>query len=274
MGIDGQYDADGARIQPHFRRTSLMRGSPRPGGDSNPVLGLVIKIHHKDYDTNGYGAQAEYDVLIANSLMTLTNVVWSSWKNNRESGDEATLTAATDSPDLSNPENIQREFLESDGDLVLVDFVKGFGNTRFPIIVGTMNHLKSDEDTAPWHGESSDGIRRAIHHKGTSIVFEDDSTLDISIPDEKELTILIDGIQLFRVHRDSGGSGSVVELGTGAEKMLLAETFQTWWDSYVKNHTHAAGTLLDSTASPCSGNTAPAVGSFPTSALSDVSKNE
>ena len=228
----------------------------------------MVAVRHKDDPNNMNGNVAEYDVVLFDRYVTIPNVQTLGFKNNEDSGDEYTLKACTYTPDLSDPTQADNNFLSSDGDLVVVMFLSGI----YPVIVGTINHARSGADTATWHGETADGERRAWHHKGTSIIIEDDSTVEINLPVDKDFIINIDGNQLFKVVRTGGAN--TVELGNGAEKVILGESFQTWWDTNIANHVHAAGTLLDSMAGPVSGATAVMGESFDPTTLSDVTKTE
>ncbi len=265
MAIDGQDDRDGARQQGWLRRGSTIRKNTRWGGTTGTDMGLVIKVHHKDSDTNLSGSYPEYDIVLLASSVTIFNVPQMGVKLNEFSGDETTLTAASEAPTFQNPGNVPQEFLESDGDLVLIAFILEYA----PVIIGTVNHFKANADTASWHGESSDGERRAMHHKGSSIIMQDDSSMEVALPDEKELVINIDGVQLFRV-RNSGGT-LTVDLGAGGEALVLGDSFKSWWDSNVAGHVHAAGLLIDSMLGPCTGSTAGAVPALPANKLSSVS---
>lgn len=234
------------------------------GAQSCPALGLVIKKHNKDDTTNTNGNYPEYDVLLFDTHVIITNIAVKGQKLNRDSGDEAILTVASDLPDMTDLTQAQQNFMESDGDLVIVEFI----SARFPIISGTMNHLKSGEDTAPWSADSTDGERRAIHHKDASFIMNEDGTIDIDLASDKELNINIDGTMVFRV-KDTG-SGITVDLGGGSgEKILLGESFVTWWLNNISGHTHSV--VGAATGPPLAGTGALVI---PNDKLSNVTKSE
>lgn len=231
---DGYWDRDGSRTQGWMNRRMNVRRHARPIGDTTTRLGLIISVHYKDTDTNQSDSFTEYDILMLDSFMVFKNVSVASLRRSYDSGDEATLVAASSIPDLSEPSRAHLNIMESDGDLVLVTYI----NNYKPIIIGVVNHLKAGQDTATWNGTSSDGVRRAFHHKNSSIIMEENSNINIKIPDDKSVTFSIDGNQVLKLY--ATGSTLKVDLIGGSEKVVLGETFISWLNANYGGHTHTA----------------------------------
>jgi hypothetical protein len=183
---DGCWQQDGTRLQSYLARDYIGRNSAdKFGAVGYPVLGLVIKTIYKDASENISGSYTEYDVLLADDILVIKNLPVKGFHLSRTSGEEAPLKAASEIPVLSNPATARENILSSDGDLVIVEFV----SERYPLITGTINHIKSGEDTAPWSGATTEGERRALHHNDSSIVMQEDSNMVIDVPINKSVTI-------------------------------------------------------------------------------------
>lgn len=269
MSIDGSWDRDGHKMQMWLTRQAGIRRTPRVGGSQFLELGLVSAVHYKDAESNVSGDVTEYDVILFSTWMTAPNLTTLGFKNSYDSGDEYTLKATTSVPNLEDPTQANQNFLEADGDLVVVAYLSG----QYPVIIGTVNHIKAGADAATWCGTSTEGERRAWHHKDVHVLLTKDSELQIDVPEDKTVIINVAGSQLFKVTRDGSGNNTV-ELGAGGEALVLGDSFKTWFDSNVASHTHGAGALLDSHGLPCSGITAAAVPNLDSNNLSDVSETE
>lgn len=221
FGIDGCWARDGARMQYWLARNPGQRVNERPGAGSTIELGLVVKRHPKDAETNTSGCYSEYDVLLIDQLVILSNISVISLRRSRDSGDEATLVACTDIPQIDDPTQARQNILSSDGDLVVVAFIGG----TTPIILGTINHVESGSDTAPWHGDSGDGVIRAIHHNETHATIHEDSTIDIDMPDNVDVTVTMDSDQVLKLSHSV--AGSLVEAGGGSEQVILGTSRNT-----------------------------------------------
>jgi hypothetical protein len=274
MPDDGLNDYSGTRLQSRLLRSWDVRGNPRPGGARGLRSGLVLRVHHKDEDTNTNGNYAEYDVLLIESMLTIRNLPVFGQRLARDSGDEVILKAATDTPDIDDPTQAMQNIHDSDGDLVIVAWI----DRIFPGIIGTLNHFVSGEDTAPWHGESADGERRAIHHKDVHAVIKPDGDVEVDLPVDKSITIAIDGTQVFTVVRTGGAT--TLELGTGGHALILGDTFRTWFNTNIDGHDHTlpAATGSDPGGGPhthsIGGSTGALSATMPANHLSDVSETE
>jgi len=269
MPIDGQWNADGSRMQGWLRRTNTMRLPPRPRGLAATQLGLVIKRHDKDAETNVNGNAAEYDVLLLYNYQLLYNLPVKGFRLNSDTGDIAILKPAQNLPDISDPTTADVNIMSSDGDLVCIEFVA----QRYPIISGTMNHIRTGQDTAPYHPVAADGEQRKLYHKGAEFTIEEDGDILFNVPDNKGVTINVNGTQIFRVFKD--GSGIHVELGTTAtEALVLGDAFKTWWDSTISGHTHSGVAAGGASTGPMVAQIVVGPEVLPTSTLSTVSKTE
>jgi len=231
---DGCWGPDGERLAPYLRRDVVFRCIDRPGTGETTRVGLVTRVHHKDEETNRSGSYAEYDVLLMSHLecFEIKRVPTMGFHLASDSGDYAVLRAASELPDTEDDTMFYQNFMDSDGDLVVVIFIED----RFPMIIGTANHLRSGEDSAPWHTNSSEGEVRVTHHRGA----------DVKMTENGDIIISIDGTQIFRVWDDSGTLK--IDLGDAsvAERVVLGDTFRDWVNQYtvgvvggLVHHTHA-----------------------------------
>lgn len=268
---DGCWGPDGERLAPYLRRSFDVRSFFRPGTGYGTKIGLVIRVHHKDASTNRSGSYAEYDVLLMDHLscLELYRIPTMGMHMVNDSGDYAILRAASSLPEMDDDTTFYQNFMQSDGDLVVLEFIDG----RFPMIIGTANHLRAGHDTAPWHTGESEGEVRVMHHKGSFVKMKEDGKLQIEILDEQEMLVTINGTQILKLFYDVGSGDLHIDLGSGAalKKVVLGETFQSWWNANVQNHIHdtAGGTLLDSFGGACTGTVDPALSAFPDANLSD-----
>jgi len=274
---DGLIGPDGERLAPYLRRHVDMRSDNRGGSGNSLRIGLVIAVHHKDAPTgNRNGSYAEYDIVLMNHLacLDLYNVPVLGFHLALDSGECQILKACTSLPDMSDETTFYQNFLESDGDLVVIGYVDGHA----PIIMGTANHIRSGTDTAPWHSLEADGETRKVFHKDSHILMKSDGSMDIEIKDEQAFTVTINGTQIFKLFYDAVSGDLHIELGEGItlEKMLLAETFQTWWDLNVP-HNHilggSTGVAAGHTHTLVSGTLTNEIPVFPGANLSDKTKN-
>lgn len=212
---------DGARTQYWLRRGPGIRPLARAGAGHRLEWGLVIKRHSKDWQSNSHGSYVEYDVLLADYNIVICNVAVLGRRFSDDSGDEAILVPATDTPDIADPTSAMVNILESDGDLVAVQYIAG----RYPVIVGCINHIRSGADSAPWQATSTDGVRRGIHHKDTHALVHEDATVTLDLPDGKDVTVSVNGTQVLMASRS--GVSSTVELGTGGEKLIKGDSRNT-----------------------------------------------
>lgn len=237
---DGQWGPDGSRSQGWLRHVDFDRSTSRPGFPTGALLGVVLEVKHKDDENNPTDSYPVYTVMLADREflgLVLRNVATIGQKMGTNSGLEMTLTPASDTPNIDDPTQAMQNILDSDGDLVIIQYV-----SRIPVIWGCMNHIRSG-DSAAWYGDSTDGERMALHHKGTAIMIEDDSTVAINLEDTKDVTITIDGTEVFKVTRNGGTS--LVELAGGGESLVLGDAFKTWFDANVAGHTHTIPAVAD-----------------------------
>jgi len=269
---DGCWGPDGERLAPYLRRSVDIRAIDRPGTGDGMKIGLVIATHHKDVETNRSGSYTEYDVLLMDHLaaLLLYRVPTMGFHLNSDTGDYAILRAATSIPEMEDDTNFYQNFMSSDGDLVIIGFI----DNRFPMILGTANHLRSDGDSTTWHTDSTEGEVRVTHHKDSFVKMNEDGSMQIEVKDEMELQITINGVQIFRVWDDAGTLKIDLGDATVDQKLVMGDAFKTWFDLQVAGHKHAAGTLVDSLLAPCTGSTATAVPNLDVSVLTEKVKTQ
>jgi hypothetical protein len=239
---------------------------------------LVIARYYPDEDGNRNGTFTEYDVFVPRWNVTIRNVQMQAPYIGVTGGQQITLTPASGIPDMTNPELVSKNIADSDGDLVCIKYIGG----KWPVIDGCLNHLRVTGG-ADWHTTSSDGAVYALTYNTTRSRIDKDGNIAIDLDDagshDRSLTVNVDGTQFFVIKQD-GGTGDVrIELGAGAvEKLVLGETFQTWWSAAlggnIPNHTHSAGTFVvgaNPVTGTSGGSTIPA---FPNSNLTDKAKVE
>jgi len=276
MPKDGLWGADGERLQSHLRRNLSLRNRSVTGGFTGLELGLVVARHYPDDDNNVGKRVTEYDALMLAYQLTLRNLVVKMPYQGVLGGQQVTYTPATTVPDFRQPDDVWRSFMESDGDLVAIQYI----GRKWPVIDGCMNHLRTSGSN-DWHTDSTDGAVDALTYNSTRMRVNQDGNLEIDFDDssgshDRSLIINVDGTQFLRVTQDAGTGDVRIELGSGAtlEKIVLGESFQTFFDTDVAGHTHAAGSLLDGGGIPCSGATAPAVPNLDVTVLTDKVKAE
>lgn len=262
MGNDGLTGPDGERLASYLRRRVDMRSDTQLGSGDRFRVALVTHVYHKDDPLNRSRSYAEYDLVTMNHLacVELYRVPVLGFHLSDDSGQVEILKACSELPETDDETQFYLNFMASDGDLVVVGFIDGM----YPMIFGTANHLRTDEDTAPWFTDSTKGETRKIFHKDSYIEMQQDGKMQIEIKDGQQITITIDTVQVLKLWEDAGILK--IELGTGVslEKTLLAETFQTWWNTNIQNHVHT---------NPEGGNTGPMGIVFDAGSLSDKVKN-
>jgi len=246
---DGLWQ-DGGRLQSWVRRRAEIRSRSRTGGWSGAELGLVIGLYYPDDDGTRDGVVTEYDVYVPRYQVTLERITQVVPYQGTAGGQQVTLKAASGRPDAQDPNRHWQNVMESDGDLVVVQYIGG----KLPVIVGCVNHIRG-ADSASWHTGSSDGEVLATTYNTTRARFDSDGNMEVDFNDsygahDRSLTVNVDGEQFLKVTQD-GASGDVrIELGGKAgkalEKGILGERFQEWMNKDVPvleggpvHHTHS-----------------------------------
>lgn len=272
MGLnDGNWLPGGLRAQSFIPRTVGGRDRSLSRPRFGVQLGLVVDIHYKDEDENLHKMFTEYEVYLVMHNLLLRNVPQAASFQGESNGSEATLKAAGGVPDLSNVDSAWDVIMSSSGDLVLVSWI----DDRWPIITGCVNHLRrTGEDSAPWYATSSEGPRAAIHYNDVDVVVDNDSNVRIDIEDSKVVEFYVDGTLALKVFNDAGTVR--VDMGNGAEKVILGETFRTWFNLNYSGHMHdvsGISTVGGDTIAPGQF-TSPYTEDMPANHLSDVTKTE
>ena len=249
MPADGLWDGDGVRLQSWLKRGFEIRSRSNPEGFIRDELGLVTARYYKDEEGNQGGIFTEYDVYVPRHQIVLNNLPMKVLYQGIAGGIQATLKVAEGIPDASNSEDLWRQVLESDGDLVSVSFVGG----KWPMIDGCMNHVRAS-GAADWQTDSADGEVYALSYNTTRSRVNSDGNIEIDLEDggdhDRSVIINVSGTQVLKVAQD-GSTGDVrIELGNGGEKVILGETFQTWFNINFASHGHNAGTLNVTMALP------------------------
>lgn len=243
MPDDGLWGADGERLQMHLQRSVELRGRTASGGFPGSELGLVVKRYYKDDSDNKDQVYNEYDVFIIRHLIYLKNVPVKSLYQGESGGYQITLKPATTIPEVTQPESIWKNFMDSDGDLVSVSYI----GEKWPVIDGCMNHIRTN-GAADWYADSSGGEIASFYYNTTRQHIDDDGNIQIDMvgtSKDRSILINVDGVQFMRIFQD-GGSGDVrIELGNNSgEQVILGETHRSWFNSNVDHHVHGTGTLV------------------------------
>lgn len=251
MPRDGLWGTSGERLQGWIRRKIASRARVHSGGFTHSELGLVVGRYFPDEDGNNRGIVTEYDVFLPHYRIILHNVVMKIPYQSVHGGEQITLKAAG-VPDSEDPGALWRNVMESDGDLVTVTFVSG----RWPMIDGCVNHIR-DSGSADWHTDSADGEVYSLSYNTTRARVNKDGNVEIDLddneaPPDRSLIINAGTKQLMKISYDDGAGEVRIELGSGAiEKLVLGETFQTWWNANVPhNHTIGGATGAASAGTP------------------------
>lgn len=268
MGMGDGYWSDGLRVQGFLARDNVSRRRYPAPYNMGPSLAVVTAVHYKDQETNIRRQFTEYDVMLVQHRIPIRNISTMSDFIGAEQGYEVTYTPADELPDLSIPESVWNAVFDSGGDLVAVTWIDG----TWPVICGCLNHIKTSQDGTPWACDSTTGPRNYMKYNNVEAQIDNNENIRIDLPDEKSLEVYVNGTLALKVFNDA--SNVRVDMGNGAEAIILGESFQTWWDNNVANHVHPAGSLQDSTPAPCTGATGPMGENFDSSTLSDITKTE
>lgn len=229
---DGLWQ-DGGRLQSWLKRHLEIRGRSRTSGWRTPQLGLVIARYYlDDQEHTRDGVVTEYDVYIPRYQITLERITQMVPYQGVVGGQQVTLTVASGRPDSTNPTTHWQNVMDSDGDLVIVQYVGG----KLPLIMGCVNHIR-DSASAVWHTDSVDGDVLSTTYNTTRTRFNNDGNIEIDFDDsggshDRNLIINVDGEQFLKVAQDAGTGDVRVELGGKAgkalEKAILGERHKTW----------------------------------------------
>lgn len=244
MAQDGQWDTDGGRLQGWLRRRENIRGRTATSGFKRNELGLVIARYFPDDPDSKSGKFMEYDVWLPRFQVRIDHISMMTPYAGVSGGNQITLKPAAGVPDMSDPYAIHQNVMDSDGDLVVVAYIGG----KWPIIAGCVNHLRTAGDGTDWHSDSTDGEVYSLFYNTTRARINKDGNIEIDLddseaPPDRSLIINAGSKQLMKISYDDGAGEVRIELGSGAvEKLVLGETFQTWWDNNVPHDHLVAGT--------------------------------
>jgi len=237
--MDGNWLPGGLRRQGWISRQDAARRRDPGFLPAIPALGLVVGKHYKDETgqelaSNYYGMFTEYDVLLVRDFVVIHNVPLMTTFQGIENAAEVSLTAAEDLPNLEEPDRVWSQVMESTGDLVAITWIDG----DWPVIYGSLNHLRGGEDCAGWSEDSTTGPRAGVKYNDVTARIDKDSNVRVDVPDSKVVEFYVDGDLALKVFNDGGTVR--VDMGSGAEKVILGESFRSYFNDAdgPANHVH------------------------------------
>jgi len=237
--MDGNWLPGGLRRQGWLSRSQARRARDANAYPALPTLGLVVGKHYKDetgreLESNLHGMFTEYDVLLIREFVVIHNVPLMTTFQGINNASEVSLTAAEDVPSLEDPDRVWEQVMGSDGDLVAIIWVDG----DWPVISGCLNHLRAGEDAAEWSEDSTTGPRAGVQYNEVTARIDKDSNIRVDVPDDKVVEFYVDGTLALKVFNDGGAVR--VDMGNGAEKVILGETFRAYFNDPdgPANHVH------------------------------------
>jgi len=233
MANDGQWDSDGGRLQGWLRRYTNIRGRSQTEGFIRSELGLVIARYFPDDADSKSGKYTEYDVWIPRYQVQISHLSMVTPYAGVSGGNQITLKPADGVPDMSDPFAIHQNVMDSDGDLVMVEYIGG----KWPVITGCVNHLRTAGDGTDWHSDSNDGEVYSLFYNTTRARINSDGNVELDLddaeaPPDRSLIINAGSKQLLKISYDDGAGEVRIELGSGGtlEKVILGETFQSYFN--------------------------------------------